>query len=122
MIPAAPSDWREWFQLIKSSAGYASGSNYVNPDTKPEDLPVLITRSKREQALRELEYPTPGTIKRKATAFTELSEEEQEELKEQRKEYRRIFKLYEKKTDALYEISKKHPRIYRPINSVSHRR
>jgi hypothetical protein len=53
-----------------------SGSNYVNPDTKPEDLPVL----------RELEYPTPGTIKRKATAFTEPSEEEQEELKEQRKE------------------------------------
>jgi hypothetical protein len=96
VILAVPSDWREWFQLIKSSAGYARVWEYVNPDTKPEDLPVL----------REPEYPTPRTINRKATTFAELSEEEQEELKEQRKEYRRIFKLYEKKTDALYEISK----------------
>jgi hypothetical protein len=67
VILAAPSDWREWFQLIKSSAGYARVWEYVNPDTKPEDLPVLT----------EPEYPTPGTIKRKAAAtFAELSEKD----------------------------------------------
>lgn len=96
VILATPSDWREWYQLIKSSAGYAKVWEYINPDTKPEDLPVLT----------EPEFPTPATVKGNAATYAQLSKDEQEELKEMRKEYRRLFKIYEKKTDALYEISK----------------
>ena len=96
VILATPSDWREWYQLIKSSAGYAKVWEYINPDSKLEDLPVL----------EEPEFPTPATVRGGAATYAQLSKDEQEELKELRKEHRRLFKIYEKKSDALYEISK----------------
>jgi hypothetical protein len=97
VILSTSADWREWFQVIKASANNAKIWQYVNPDTDADSLPILT----------EPTNPTLQSINEAATNFSSLTDKEQLELKEQRKEYKRLYTIYEKKDDSLVKLNEK---------------
>jgi hypothetical protein len=94
LILSTSTDWEDWFQYIKAEASFAKIWDYVNPDT-PENLLLLND---------EPERPTFKTIKPAAIAYSDLHDDEKDELKAQRDDYKRLYKLYEKRETAFETV------------------
>jgi len=92
VILASPNDWDEWIEVIKLKANNNRLWEYVDPSTPETKLPKL------EEPVRA--SPKDANSRGK-TKLAELDEEEKEELRMLKADYRDNLKLYRKQLLAL---------------------
>ena len=107
VILSAPSDWRPWFQTIRTAAVQADIWKFVNPDTPNSELPTCD----------EPEEPTYGTVNPTATGYKDLSDLEREELRDLKATYKRRYKEYREQKSALGLLIK---RIQESVDRKQH--
>ena len=71
IILAAPSDWDEWIEVIKTKAKAGDVWQYADPSTNEDVLPTL----------KEPYMPVPKDVNGEKTTIAQLTEEEKEELR-----------------------------------------
>lgn len=74
-----PNNWTEWIRSIQRRAETLGVWKYIDPAGAEE--------------LRDPSYPEPKDVKSTATKYSALSDDEKEELKEQRALYRQNFEI-----------------------------
>jgi hypothetical protein len=107
VILSAPSDWRPWFQTIRTAAIQADVWKFVNPDTLESELPIC----------EEPEEPTYRAVNPTVTAFKDLKDVEREELRDLKATYKRRYKEYREQKSALGSLIK---RIQESIDRKQH--
>jgi hypothetical protein len=74
-----PNNWAEWIRSIQRRAETLGVWTYIDPAGSTE--------------LQDPSYPEPKNVKSTATKYSDLSDDEKEELKEQRALYRQNFDI-----------------------------
>jgi len=70
VILSSTSDWRAWFQTIRTASIQADVWKFVNPDTPESELPIC----------EEPEEPTCRSVNPTVTAYRNLKDLEREVL------------------------------------------
>jgi hypothetical protein len=91
IILTGPNDWDEWLEVIKTKAEAGKIWEYVNPAVPKESLKVL-TRP---------EVPKPKDINPQKNTVAELTDDELDELKLLRYDFKHQLQLYERQDVAL---------------------
>jgi len=107
VILSAPSDWRPWFQTIRTAAVQADIWKFVNPDTPNSELPTCD----------EPEEPTYRTVNPTATGYKDLSDLEREELRDLKATYKRQYKEYRERKSSIGSLIK---RIQESVDRKQH--
>jgi len=87
-----PTDWDEWIEVMKTIALAGKVWDYVDPSK--DEVP----------ALEEPRLPQPKDINVQATTFGQLSQEEKEEYKLLRQDYKWQRDLYDRQDNALASL------------------
>ena len=74
-----PNNWAEWIQSIQHRAETLGVWKFVDPAGAEE--------------LRDTQYPEPKDVNPTANRYSDLSEDEKEELKEQRAQYHQSYEI-----------------------------
>src|SRR6266480_3575983 len=74
-----PNNWEEWIRSIQRRAETLGVWKFINPA--------------RTEELQDPHYPEPKDIKTTAKAYSDLDDDEKEELKEQRTQYRQSYEV-----------------------------
>jgi hypothetical protein len=82
VILSTTSDWRAWFQTIRTASIQADVWKFVNLDTPESELPVC----------EQQEEPTCCSVNPTATAYRDLSGLERDELRDLKATYKRRYK------------------------------
>ena len=88
----SPSDWDEWIEVLKTQALAGKVWDYVDPSK--DQVP----------ALEEPLPPQPSDVNAQATTFGQLTQEEREEYRMLRQDYKWQRDLYDKRDNALSSL------------------
>lgn len=88
----SPSDWDEWIEVIKTQALVGKVWDYVDPSK--DQVP----------ALEEPLPPEPKNVNAQATTFGQLNQEQREEYRILRQDYKWKRDLYDKRDNALSSL------------------
>jgi len=91
IILNGPSDWDEWIEIVKTKAIEGEIWSYVDPSMEKAALPPFARPT----------IPRPVDVNPQKTAFSLLSEDEKEELKLLRYDYKHQLASYEQQNAAL---------------------
>jgi hypothetical protein len=112
VILAGPDDWDEWIEIVQTTTRKADIWNLVNPSTAKEKLPKLEPpkRPMPDDVKETINTPsgssqtTPSTSTVAPTKFSQLTEDEKEQLRILQKDYKYERKKYNQRTDALNDL------------------
>ena len=107
VILSTTSDWRPWFQTIRTASIQADIWKFVNPDTPESELPIC----------EEPEEPTCRSVNPTVTAYRDLNDHEREELRDLKATYKRRYKEYREQKSALGLLIK---RIQESVDRKQH--
>ena len=94
VILSNSSAWDEWLEIIKTKAVGGEIWEFVNPATAKDTLP----------ALTEPAIPTPQNVNPNATTFTQLDDDEKEELRIRQFSYKRKIAAYDRQKAAIASL------------------
>jgi len=116
VILAGPDDWDEWIEIVQTTTRKADIWNLVNPSTAKEKLPKLEPPKRptpddvKETTTPVVNTPSdnsqtaPSTSTTAPTRFSQLTEDEKEQLRILQKDYEYERKKYDQRTDALNDL------------------
>jgi hypothetical protein len=93
VILNSPSDWDEWFDIVKGKARNAEILEQVNVDLSQEPTPLALP-----------EKPLPSDVKEGVLTIDKLTADERETFKLLRDEYKTDLTIYHRQRAALNDI------------------
>jgi len=92
VILTGQNDWDEWIEVVKTKAIAFDIWSLVNPDTT------------NPPTLEEPQAPKPRSVNPQKTIFSELDEDEKEQLRELQRERKRNLDKYDRRRQALASL------------------
>src|SRR4030095_3173565 len=90
----SPSDWYEWIEVIKTQALTGKVWDYIDPSKKDDEVSTL----------EEPKQPEPKNITSQKSTFAELTQEERDEYRIRRQDYKWKRDEFDKKDSALSSL------------------
>ena len=94
IILNGPNDWNEWLEVIRTKAIGGKIWEFVDPSKDKDSLPIL----------REPSVPMAKDVNPEAATISALSDDEKEELKLLRFNYKHKLSVYERQDTALASL------------------
>src|SRR5947209_4048654 len=94
IILNGPNDWDEWLEVIKTKAVGGRIWEFVDPRTNKDELPTL----------RRPTIPSAKDVNPEKSTLSQLTDDEKDELKLQRYDYKHQLALYERQDAALASL------------------
>ena len=94
IILNGPNDWDEWLEVIKTKAVGGRIWEFVDPRTNKDELPTL----------RRPTIPSAKDVNSEKSTLSQLTDDEKDELKLQRYDYKHQLALYERQDAALASL------------------